>query len=131
MTESTLTLLAQVLGPVSVFASLGLLANQGRLKDIIEHMLSNEPMLFIIHTSRMVLGLIILALLPDANHSDSLNMVFQWWGLLIALFGASGLLFPDIDIQLLKYTAKDLTIINTCLIIIFLIWLALTILGYL
>lgn len=77
MTDSTLTLLAQILGPVSVFASLGLLANQGRLKDIIEQMLTNEPMLFIIHTSRMVLGLIILALLPDANHSDSLNMIFQ------------------------------------------------------
>lgn len=130
MTETSITLLSQVLWPVAALGSIGLLANQVRLKKMLDQMVANEPMLFMVHSLRALAWLFILAVLPDASQTEWLNMAFQAGGIVVTVIGAAGMLFPDVDTQILKRTVKHLDWVNAALVVNLLVGVALIMFGY-
>ena len=130
MTETSITLLSQVLWPVAALGSIGLLANQVRLKKMLDQMVANEPMLFMVHALRTLAWLFILAVLPDASQTEWLNMAFQAGGIVVTVIGAAGMLFPDVDTQILKRTVKHLDWVNAALVVNLLVGVALIMFGY-
>ena len=93
-------------------------------------MVANEPMLFMVHALRTLAWLFILAVLPDASQTEWLNMAFQAGGIVVTVIGAAGMLFPDVDTQILKRTVKHLDWVNAALVVNLLVGVALIMFGY-
>ena len=128
MENSSLIVLAQVLGPVAIIASCSLLANQKRLKKLIIQAENNDLVQFMSGAIRMFAWLLIISVTSDTT--ELINVLFHVAGAMVAVIGAAGLLFPDVESQILKRTSKNHNFVNAVLVGKLLVGLLLTVFGY-
>ena len=127
MTESTL-LLAQVLGPLLVITTLGIMLNYKSVEKMMKEALKNYAVIFIISLFRLTIGLVVITL--HNEWTTLLEVLISSFGRLITLSGTVGFLFPNTLKHMATPLMKNHGAIKVSVTVMSILGVIITYLGY-